>query len=107
MHQQISWFAEDGSHNFSRAEENNERGDDVAVNDLVESILEHGLNQEFAGGAVAKRHEPGAGGATRWRLLTFGHRAAAVYKAQELYPDNANVKLTVKMGLRNLQEVRH
>ena len=80
-----------------------ERDDDVAVDEILESIVENGLNQDLVGAAIAKRIE--VMGREHWKLLTFGHRAAAVYKGAAKHPKNCDIKLTLKMGLRNVQEV--
>ena len=80
-HGVIPWFAEDGSPNFTRAEVNQERGDDVAADEMATSIVENGLHQDFAGIALAKRVEGASG--PKWSLLTCGHRASGVAKAAE------------------------
>jgi hypothetical protein len=94
-------FGPKGEQLLSRHEDNN-RGDESTIEDLVRSMQHKGNVQGMAGVPIAvpatANQDPDC---EYYKLLTYGHRTEAIYRAAARTPNNPQIQATVESGLVN------
>ena len=78
------------------------RGDESTIEELVKSMLEQGNVQGMAGVPIAIPASANQDAdSEHYKLLTYGHRTEAIYRAAARFPNNDQIQATIESGLVN------
>ena len=81
----------------------NERGDDVNLDEMTESIIENGLFANMSSCPIIMEDlskGKSKNGKTFFKFLGFAHRLEAIYRACARNPTHPNVRATIATGLK-------
>ena len=78
------------------------RGDESTIEELVKSMREQGNVQGMAGVPIAIPASANQDAdSEHYKLLTYGHRTEAIYRAAARFPNNDQIQATIESGLVN------